>query len=519
MAPERPTATLSRAHTPKEIPHIEAEWPLPARVVRQIQRQVARAGRSLQRLEVQGTIIDNFDSLGPLSPPSPHHQSIIATVKKEHEYYEEVNVDSSNGNNGVDGLVEDNDLTNLTWLQDSNLLRSINLAKGDGDEMRPVTVQISPQSGMSGASPTSDYLEDSFTSEPADSNSSGDQLLISPCISPAPHTPIKAVIPNGFLHSSKSNGSSLKLKHPHNVPYNPLVHIQNKPPYSFSCLIFMAIENSPKKALPVKDIYSWILEHFPYFRNAPTGWKNSVRHNLSLNKCFLKVEKVQSLGKGSLWMVDDHYRNNLLQAFSRSPFHPCCPTAHSPSPSRPSSPMNSDVQDSMENNGVKGAPNPELFPFLSRRLAESTTKSSELTADALSDHDSCDSLDEVVAAAMVLALKHGPGVLPPPLISSCPTQDHTYSAATGSPEAGYGSDEEQRRTAEALLHLAGLPPAPEEFTEAAHRPRLLRKAPKRAAPTSFIGVASEHQAIINNNCGSQADRNLIRVKRSRQQHF
>lgn len=88
-------------------------------------------------------------------------------------------------------------------------------------------------------------------------------------------------------------GSALKLKHPHNVPYNPLVHTQNKPPYSFSCLIFMAIENSPKKALPVKDIYSWILDHFPYFRNAPTGWKNSVRHNLSLNKCFLKVEKVQ----------------------------------------------------------------------------------------------------------------------------------------------------------------------------------------------------------------------------------
>jgi forkhead box protein N len=83
------------------------------------------------------------------------------------------------------------------------------------------------------------------------------------------------------------------MKHPHNVPYNPLVHTQNKPPYSFSCLIFMAIEDSPKKALPVKDIYSWILEHFPYFRNAPTGWKNSVRHNLSLNKCFIKVEKVQ----------------------------------------------------------------------------------------------------------------------------------------------------------------------------------------------------------------------------------
>lgn len=53
----------------------------------------------------------------------------------------------------------------------------------------------------------------------------------------------------------------------------------------------MAIEDSANKALPVKDIYAWILDHFPYFRNAPTGWKNSVRHNLSLNKCFRKVEK------------------------------------------------------------------------------------------------------------------------------------------------------------------------------------------------------------------------------------
>nr|CAH7731600.1 unnamed protein product [Callosobruchus chinensis] len=53
----------------------------------------------------------------------------------------------------------------------------------------------------------------------------------------------------------------------------------------------MAIEDSVQKALPVKDIYAWILDHFPYFKNAPTGWKNSVRHNLSLNKCFQKVEK------------------------------------------------------------------------------------------------------------------------------------------------------------------------------------------------------------------------------------
>lgn len=64
-----------------------------------------------------------------------------------------------------------------------------------------------------------------------------------------------------------------------------------KPPLSFACMIFMAVESSPTKTLPVKDIYDWVMWKFPYYRNAPPGWKNSVRHNLSLNKCFKKVER------------------------------------------------------------------------------------------------------------------------------------------------------------------------------------------------------------------------------------
>ena len=77
-----------------------------------------------------------------------------------------------------------------------------------------------------------------------------------------------------------------------------------KPPYSFSCLIFMAIEESPYKRLPVKEIYGWIQTNFPFFRSAPTGWKNSVRHNLSLNKCFMKVEKDRGqVGKRGMRIV------------------------------------------------------------------------------------------------------------------------------------------------------------------------------------------------------------------------
>lgn len=82
-----------------------------------------------------------------------------------------------------------------------------------------------------------------------------------------------------------------KQKHPNNLPYDPFIHTNNKPPLSFSSLIFLAIEDAKEKALPVKEIYSWIVQHYPYFKTAPTGWKNSVRHNLSLNKCFQKVEK------------------------------------------------------------------------------------------------------------------------------------------------------------------------------------------------------------------------------------
>ncbi|KAK6466370.1 forkhead box protein N2-like [Huso huso] len=55
-------------------------------------------------------------------------------------------------------------------------------------------------------------------------------------------------------------------------------------------------------------------------QKAPVGWKNSVRHNLSLSKCFRKMRKDKSknMGKGSLWSVDPEYRPALLEAVRKT---------------------------------------------------------------------------------------------------------------------------------------------------------------------------------------------------------
>ncbi|XP_011611095.1 forkhead box protein K1 isoform X2 [Takifugu rubripes] len=94
---------------------------------------------------------------------------------------------------------------------------------------------------------------------------------------------------------------------------------ESKPPYSYAQLIVQAISSAPDKQLTLSGIYAHITKHYPYYRTADKGWQNSIRHNLSLNRYFLKVARSQDEpGKGSFWRLDSASESKLVeQAFRK----------------------------------------------------------------------------------------------------------------------------------------------------------------------------------------------------------
>ncbi|KAH0548899.1 hypothetical protein KQX54_004097, partial [Cotesia glomerata] len=89
-----------------------------------------------------------------------------------------------------------------------------------------------------------------------------------------------------------------------------------RPPFTYASLIRQSIIESPEKQLTLNEIYNWFQNTFCYFRRNAATWKNAVRHNLSLHKCFMRVENV----KGAVWTVDE------VEFYKRRPQRACSTT-------------------------------------------------------------------------------------------------------------------------------------------------------------------------------------------------
>ncbi|KAG7491842.1 hypothetical protein MATL_G00008430 [Megalops atlanticus] len=206
----------------------------------------------------------------------------------------------------INGSVNlDDSLTSLQWLQDFSIL-SANLERPPSSGYLPqhfyhkhshprgTDSPASPPAGDTAATGMPQSLGNPITSSSTSANANGASYLHQQAVN--------------FVHHRQIAAPSHP---PEEIDYK--TNHQVKPPYSYATLICMAMQASKQTKITLSAIYNWITENFCYYRHAEPSWQNSIRHNLSLNKCFMKVPRQKDEpGKGGFWQIDPQYADMFV---------------------------------------------------------------------------------------------------------------------------------------------------------------------------------------------------------------
>eukprot|EP00066_Takifugu_rubripes_P009462 XP_003976431.1 PREDICTED: forkhead box protein J1-A-like [Takifugu rubripes] len=192
--------------------------------------------------------------------------------------------DRRSTDSGSSSISLDDSLTSLQWLQDFSILDA--------------------------TAPQRPHQAHLFGRQPQGADAPASPLAGDPASMGMPLTPGKPTAAAYSRLQAAACGGARGHCHDE-VDYKTDAHV--KPPYSYATLICMAMQASKKTKITLACIYKWITDNFCYYRYADPTWQNSIRHNLSLNKCFIKVPRQKDEpGKGGFWKIDPQYAERLL---------------------------------------------------------------------------------------------------------------------------------------------------------------------------------------------------------------
>ncbi|XP_053175867.1 forkhead box protein P2-like [Scomber japonicus] len=188
----------------------------------------------------------------------------------------------------------------------------------------PASLQ-SPSLTVSQSDTAADPCSPQLSSVSVNNNLPSLSLSASAQVSPQPLAPVSTPSQGCEEESPTHTRCAGAIRHRHQPliyslssenEYDLYKNTDIRPPFTYATLIRQAIMEASDMQLTLNEIYNWFTRTFAYFRRNAATWKNAVRHNLSLHKCFVRVENV----KGAVWTVDEvEYQRRRSQKIAGSP--------------------------------------------------------------------------------------------------------------------------------------------------------------------------------------------------------